>query len=152
MVMTLEETRQQNQKIVEKFFAKYTNERAAMFREDARCIYPFCADTTEVPGIRGRDRIYETFTHGMKIFNPFEYFDVQIFSTQDPDVFWADVKSRGKQTRDGETIDVYNKYIFFFRFKEGLIDEMREYYNPILALKANHFAYELPDWFTKADR
>lgn len=147
--MTGDQIREHNQKIVEKFFAEYTNERASLFAEDGLIVYPFCGDTTEVPGLRGRDRIYQTFTNGMKIFNPFEYFDVQIFSTQDPDVFWVDVKSRGKQTRAGETIDVYNKYIFFFRFRSGLIDEMREYYNPILALKANHCSYKLPDWFAK---
>jgi phenazine biosynthesis protein len=148
--MTTDEIRAANQSKVETFFAKYTNERAALFTENARCIYPFCADTTEVEGIRGRQAIYDTFTNGMKIFHPFEYFDVQVFSTQDPDVFWADVKSRGKQTRDGVTIDVYNKYIFFFRFRDGLIDEMREYYNPLLAMKANHFPYEMPAWFTHA--
>jgi ketosteroid isomerase-like protein len=32
-----------------------------------------------------------------------------------------------------EVIDVYNKYIFFFRFENGKIAELREYYNPILA-------------------
>ena len=148
--MTSEESRARNHAKLETFFAKYTAERADLFTEDARCIYPFCADTTEVEGIRGRETIRATFTHGMKIFHPFEYFDVQIFSSQDPDVFWADVKSRGKQTRDGETIDVYNKYIFFFRFRGGLIEEMREYYNPILAMKANHCAYEMPGFFTKA--
>lgn len=147
--MTSDQIRSQNHTVVEKFFARYSNERAAMFTEDALLIYPFCGDTTEVAGIRGRDKIYETFTHGMQVFHPFEYFDVQIFSTQDPAIFWADVKSRGKQTRDGETIDVYNKYIFFFRFSDGLIAELREYYNPILALKANHCHYELPGWFAK---
>jgi ketosteroid isomerase-like protein len=148
--MTQEETRALNQATVEKYLAKFTNERAALFTEDALCVYPFCADTTEVPGIRGRDKIYETLTHGMKVFNPMEYFDILIFSTQDPNAFWADVKSRGKQTRDGEVIDVYNKYVFFFRLKDGLIEEMREYYNPLLAMKANHCAFEMPNFFTKA--
>ena len=147
--MTEDASRKQNQSIVEKFFAQYTNERAGMFAQDALLVYPFCGDTTETAGIRGRDRIYETFTHGMTVFYPFEYFDVQIFSTQDPDVFWVDAKSRGKQNRAGETIDVYNKYIFFFRFENGLITELREYYNPILALKANHLPYQLPAWFAK---
>jgi len=147
--MNSELTRQNNQAVVEKFFAKYTNERAEMFTEDALLIYPFCSDSTEVAGLRGRDKIYETFTHGMTVFYPFEYIDVMIFSTQDPDVFWVDAKSRGKQNRDGEVIDVYNKYIFFFRFENGKIAELREYYNPILALKANHLPYELPAWFNK---
>jgi ketosteroid isomerase-like protein len=148
--MTPEETRARNQAKVETFFAKYTAERADLFTEDALCVYPFCGDTTEVDGVHGREAIRATFAHGMTVFHPFAYVDVLVFSTQDPDVFWADVKSRGKQTRDGETIDVYNKYIFFFRFHDGLIAEMREYYNPLLALKANHCAYEMPGWFAKA--
>jgi len=147
--MTQEESRTHNQAIVEKFFARYTNERADMFSENALLVYPFCGDTTEVAGIRGRDKIYETFTHGMSVFYPFEYFDVLIFSTQDPDIFWVDAKSRGKQNRGDETIDVYNKYIFYFRFEGGMISELREYYTPILALKANHLPYELPAWFAK---
>jgi len=147
--MNPEQIRQNNQAVVEKFFAKYTNERADMFTEDALLIYPFCADTTEVAGLRGRDKIYETFTHGMTVFYPFKYIDVMIFSSQDPDIFWVDAKSRGKQNREGEVIDVYNKYIFFFRFENGKIAELREYYNPILALKANHLNYELPAWFNK---
>lgn len=149
--MTQEETRKLNQATVEKYLAEYTNERAALFTEDALCVYPFCGDTINIHGIRGRDRIYETLTQGMKVFHPFEYFDKLIFSTQDPNVFWADVQSRGKQTRDGKTIDVHNKYVFFFRLKDGLIEEMREYYNPILAMKANNCSYEMPGFFTKAD-
>ncbi len=37
--MSIEQTRQSNQAVVEKFFAKYTNERADLFTEDALLIY-----------------------------------------------------------------------------------------------------------------
>lgn len=147
--MTQESGNGHNRANVEKFFARYTSERADLFTEDALLVYPFCGDTTEIAGIRGRDRIRETFRQGMTVFHPFEYIDVLIFSTQDPDIFWVDAKSRGKQNRDGQTIDLYNKYIFYFRFEDGLIAELREYYNPILALKANHLPYQMPAWFNK---
>jgi ketosteroid isomerase-like protein len=148
--MTPDEIRARNWKIVETYFAEFTDTRADLFTEDALAVYPFCGDTPDVPGTRGRERIRETFAHGMQVFRPMKYVDVRISSTQDPDLFWAEATSRGKQHRNGEVIDVYNKYVFYFRFEDGRIAEMREYYNPILAMKANHCAFEMPGFFYKA--
>jgi len=33
---------------------------------------------------------------------------------------------------------------------DGPIEEMREHFNPLLAIKANGPTYEMPGWFAKA--
>lgn len=148
--MTNDEIRSRNRKAVETYFAEFTDTRADLFTEDGVAIYPFCGDSPDVPGTQGRERIRETFRHGMQVFHPMKYVDVKISGTEDPDLFWAEATSRGKQHRNGEVIDVYNKYVFYFRFVGGLIAEMREYYNPILAMKANHCAFEMPAFFHRS--
>jgi ketosteroid isomerase-like protein len=148
--MTQTEIQARNRKAVAAYFELHGPVRADLFAEQGIRFSPFSGDTTEVPGLQGRERIREDMARSAGVFTEWRFEELQLFTTQDPEAFWVDVKGRGKFSANGRTIEAYNKYVFFFRVRDGLIEEMHEYFNPLLAIKANGLSYEMPGWFAKA--
>lgn len=139
--------RARNRKAVEAYFAMHGPARADLFAPDALRVAPFCADTTEVPGKRGRETLREDMARSVHVFPTWAFEDLAVFETQDPGAFWVDVAGRGTFATGGTTVPAYNKYVFFFRVENGLIVEMREYFNPLLGMKASGLPYTMPGWY-----
>ncbi len=58
----------------------------------------------------------------------------QVYECVDPDLLVAEYTSTGRVTTTGKPYA--NRYVGVVRFRDGLICEQREYYNPVPAVRA----------------
>ncbi len=74
----------------------------------------------------------------LKCFPDWEWYNIRIFETQDPNFFWAECDGRGQILFPGYEAGYYeNHFLHSFEFINGKINRQREFMNPfsqILAL------------------
>ncbi len=83
--------------------------------------------------LAGRDAIYGQFKGVPKMFTRMRFFDVEILDMADPGLFFVTYRSdclmvTGKEYK--------NTYCGLFRIEGGQVMEFREYYNPLVVMKA----------------
>ena len=62
---------------------------------------------------------------------------MQIFDTQDPDIFWVECDGKGEINFKGYSKGFYqNHFIHYFQFKNGRIILQREFMNPCQQFRA----------------
>ena len=73
----------------------------------------------------------------LKTFPDWEWYNVQIFETQDPGHFWVECDGRGKVRFADYPEGWYeNHYLHSFELENGLIKLQREFMNPFEQLRS----------------
>lgn len=94
-------------------------------------------DTGAPIAIHGRDRLAEHAVWSLQCFPDWEWYDIRIFGTDDPEFFWAECQGRGKIIFPGYPEGFYeNHFLHSFEFAGGLIRRQREFMNPFQQLRA----------------
>ncbi|MCU0550523.1 MAG: nuclear transport factor 2 family protein [Leptolyngbya sp. Prado105] len=124
-----------NQDIVEAYFTALETGRfevlREIFAEDARQVMPYAFGNFP-RSFDGREGIYKQYSSLPKLFTKMS-FPRTIYPTENPDVLF--VQFRGDiEIRAGGRYQ--NDYVGIFKFKNGLIHEYIEYFNPILVSQA----------------
>ena len=116
---------------VRKYFEVTFDKWSELFTEDGAKEIPY----SWIPGERmrweGKQAVHENAVSNTYLFPRFEWYDLKIYSTQEPDIYWAEAKGTGFQKTEGEETKYENHYIFCFKMRDGKIWEVREFNNPL---------------------
>ncbi|MGQ4388339.1 PhzA/PhzB family protein [Streptomyces sp. SAS_270] len=94
-------------------------------------------DTGGPVATQGRDRLAEHAVWSLKCFPDWEWYNIQIFETQDPNQFWVECDGRGKILFGDYPEGFYeNHFLHSFELDNGKIKREREFMNPFQQLRA----------------
>ena len=104
-----------------------------LWHEDAVFEYPFAP-----PGypqeVRGKKALFEHFKNFPETVKFFEFTDLQMHPTLNPEILIVEFAGRGKILASGRE---YNqKYISVMQMTDGKISRYRDYWNPLVAIEA----------------
>ncbi|MFC9914459.1 PhzA/PhzB family protein [Streptomyces sp. NPDC059862] len=87
--------------------------------------------------IQGRDRLGEHGVWSLKCFPDWEWYNIQIFETQDPNFFWVECDGHGTIKFPGYPEGYYeNHFLHSFELNDGKIVRNREFMNPLEQMRA----------------
>ncbi|MFJ8476067.1 PhzA/PhzB family protein [Kitasatospora sp. NPDC094011] len=133
------ELRRTNRAVVERYMATKGQDRLqrhTLFTEDGVGGL-WTTDTGAPIAINGRDRLAEHAVWSLKCFPDWEWYNVQVFETQDPNHFWVECDGRGKILFPGYPEGYYqNHFLHSFEMENGKIKREREFMNPFDQLRA----------------
>jgi phenazine biosynthesis protein len=133
------QVRRDNRAVVEEYMRARGEQRLTrhlLFTEDG-CGGLWTTETGEPIVIRGRDRLGDHAVWSLQCFPDWKWYDVEIFETQDPDVFWVECEGEGKIVFPGYPVGFYrNHFLHSFRFENGRIKQQREFMNPCNQFRA----------------
>ncbi|CAL8900733.1 PhzA/PhzB family protein [Kocuria varians] len=110
--------------------------RHELFAEDGQAGL-WTSDTLTPVVTIGRDRLAEHARWSLKCFPDWEWYDINIFDTQDPEQFWAECDGRGLIRYPDYPEGYYeNHFIHSFKFRGTEILTQREFMNPFQQLRA----------------
>jgi hypothetical protein len=110
--------------------------RHELFTDDG-CGGLWTSDTGEPIVIRGKDRLAKHVAWVLHCFPDWEWYNVEIFDTQDPGIFWVECDGRGVIRYEGYPEGLYtNHFIHYFAFRGGKIFLQREFMNPCQQFRA----------------
>jgi hypothetical protein len=73
----------------------------------------------------------------LRVFPDWEWTNIEVFETHDPDQFWVECDGVGKILFPGYPDGVYrNHFLHHFRFEDGKIKQQREFMNPCQQFRA----------------
>jgi len=104
--------------------------QVANYTDDIVLEFPFTDPPTVV---EGRAAVHERLTNAFKVFQ----FTLELSSVHpsiDPDEFIVEFTGSGTYLPNGAPYE--NRYIAVFRFRDGLIERQREYFDPTQAAKS----------------
>jgi ketosteroid isomerase-like protein len=137
--MKAQQIRQANRAVVERYMRTAGQERLKrheLFTEDG-CGGLWTSDSGEPIMIRGRERLAEHAVWSLRCFPYWEWYNVEIFDTQDPEIFWVECDGKGLIRFEGYEEGVYeNHFIHYFAFSDGKIRLQREFMNPCQQFRA----------------
>lgn len=94
-------------------------------------------DTGRPIAIRGRDRLAEHAVWSLECFPDWEWTNIEVFETQDPNFFWVECDGAGAIRFPGYPEGRYeNHFLHSFRLENGKIKLQREFMNPFEQLRA----------------
>lgn len=136
---THDELRARNRRVVEDYMSRRGEGRLTrylLFTEDGSG--GLWTNDTGAPIIsRGRERLKEHGVWSLKCFPDWEWKNVQIYETQDPDRFWVECDGEGKILFPGYPPGYYaNHFIHSFLMEDGKIKQNREFMNPYEQMRA----------------
>jgi len=133
------EQRRHNRAIVEQYMKTLGQDRLRrheLFTEDGVGGL-WTTDTGSPVATHGRDRLGEHAVWSLKCFPDWEWFNVRIFETDDPNHFWVECDGRGKIRFGDYPEGLYeNHFLHSFEFEDGKIKRQREFMNPFQQLRA----------------
>ena len=133
------EVRSHNRAIVEQYMKTLGQDRLRrheLFTEDGVGGL-WTTDTGSPVATHGRDRLGEHAVWSLKCFPDWEWFNVRIFETDDPNHFWVECDGRGKIRFGDYPEGLYeNHFLHSFEFEDGKIKRQREFMNPFQQLRA----------------
>jgi len=133
------ELRRRNRAVVEDYMSRRGEGRLTryeLFTEDGVGGL-WTNDTLEPIVAHGHETLKKHATWSLKCFPDWQWTDVQIFETQDPNRFWVECKGHGKILFPGYPEGRYeNHFIHSFAFRDGKIAEQREFMNPFRQMAA----------------
>ncbi|OTA18553.1 phenazine biosynthesis protein PhzB [Xenorhabdus vietnamensis] len=139
------EVRQHNRLIVEKYMNTKGQDRLKrheLFTEDG-CGGLWTTDTGEPIMTKSKARLSEHAVWSLKCFPDWCWYNIVIFDTQDPNIFWVECDGKGIINFEGYPEGIYeNHFIHYFEFENGKIKIQREFMNPCQQFKA--LGIELP--------
>jgi ketosteroid isomerase-like protein len=134
-----ESRRRRNRDVVAKYLAARGEQRLTrhlLFAEDGVGGL-WTSESGEPIVIRGRDRLAAHGAWSLGCFPDWAWYNVQIFDTQDPDIFWAECDGAGKIIFPGYPEGFYrNHFLHSFEFEDGKIKRQREFMNPCNQFRA----------------
>ncbi|MEV7021951.1 PhzA/PhzB family protein [Kitasatospora sp. NPDC093558] len=134
-----EELRARNRAVVEKYMNTRGEDRLRrheLFTEDGSGGL-WTTDTGAPIAINGRDRLAEHAVWSLKCFPDWEWYNIRIFGTDDPNFFWVECDGRGAIRFPGYPDGYYqNHFLHSFEFVDGKIRQNREFMNPFEQLRA----------------
>jgi ketosteroid isomerase-like protein len=83
--------------------------------------------------LRGKSDVHKYLTKAFQVFK-FRLDITDVYETTDPDLLLAEYTSEGQVTITGKPYN--NTYIGVYRFRDGLISWVREFYNPTVSERA----------------
>ncbi len=87
--------------------------------------------------IQGRERLAAHAVWSLKCFPDWQWHNIQVFETQDPNHLWAECDGHGQILFPGYPAGFYsNHFLHSFQLQDGLITQSREFMNPINQLRA----------------
>lgn len=130
--------REKNRATIEEFFKRHAEARAELFAEDGCKELTYAANGGAPQRWEGKSEVLKNFTANKTFFPNWNWRDITIDSTQDPDKFWVEAYGYGEQQvgDSPEPTKYENHYVICFRMKDGLILEMREINNPLRLMMA----------------
>lgn len=133
------ELRRNNRAIVERYMNTKGQDRLRrheLFTEDG-CGGLWTTDTGAPIVIKGRDRLAEHAVWSLECFPDWEWYNVKIFETDDPNHFWVECDGHGK-IRFGDYPEGFyeNHFLHSFEFENGKIKLQREFMNPFEQLRS----------------
>jgi phenazine biosynthesis protein len=133
------ELRRRNRATVEKYMNTRGQDRLnrhLLFTEDGAGGL-WTTDTGEPIIIRGRDRLGEHGVWSRRCFPDWVWTNIQIFETQDPNVFWVECDGEGEIRFPSYPDGHYrNHFLHSFLLESGRIKLQREFMNPVAQFQA----------------
>ncbi len=87
--------------------------------------------------IRGKDKLAEHAVWSLKCFPDWEWYNINIFGTDDPNHFWVECDGHGKILFPGYPEGYYeNHFLHSFELEDGKIKRNREFMNVFQQLRA----------------
>ncbi|NPZ89064.1 phenazine biosynthesis protein PhzB, partial [Pseudomonas aeruginosa] len=94
-------------------------------------------DTGSPIVIRGKDKLAEHAVWSLKCFPDWEWYNINIFGTDDPNHFWVECDGHGKILFPGYPEGYYeNHFLHSFELDDGKIKRNREFMNVFQQLRA----------------
>ena len=84
--------------------------------------------------LEGREALYDYLRNYPSVINVRSFPHVRVYSTDDPNVAIAEWSASGEVLTNGNAYEM--SYATFVTFKDGLIVNYREYWNPIAFMQA----------------
>ncbi|MFJ4682097.1 PhzA/PhzB family protein [Streptomyces sp. NPDC088789] len=131
--------RRRNRRTVETYMNTRGQDRLRrheLFTEDGRGGL-WTTDTGAPIEITSRDRLAAHAVWSLRCFPDWEWYDIRIFETQDPNHFWVECEGRGQIRFPGYPPGHYqNHFLHSFELEDGRITRNREFMNPYAQLRA----------------
>lgn len=151
---SIDELRDRNHETVRKYMRteiEHRLDRYRLFAPDG-CGMLWFTDIGEPIVTRGRDKLKAHGEVSVRVLPDWQWTEVRIYSTQDPNRFWVECGGRGRILFPGYPEGVYtNRFVHAFLLDDGLIVEAREIANPLEHMRA--LGIETPvikrDWIPK---
>lgn len=110
--------------------------RHLLFTEDGSAGL-YTTDTGEPVVSQGHAKLEAHSAWSLKMFPDWEWKNVEIFDTQDPNRFWVECDGEGQILYPAYPPGHYrNHFLHAFEFEDGLIKVQREFMNPFQQLRA----------------
>jgi phenazine biosynthesis protein len=137
--------RSKNQATVERFFELHGVERLILFAEDAVKKVAF-SESDEPTQWVGMAQLRDHFVGNSIGFPDWKYYNVRVYSTQDPNKFFVEADGSGTLILPGDVAPaVYsNHYVDIFVLEHGKIKLYIEHFNPLNTMKA--LGVPIPKW------
>lgn len=133
------ELRRKNRAVVADYMSRKGQNRLTryqLFTEDGSGGL-WTTDTLEPIVSRGRDKLKAHGAWSLRVFPDWEWINVEIFETQDPNRFWVECDGTGQILFPGYPPGNYNNhFIHSFLLDDGKIVQNREFMNPFNQLRA----------------
>lgn len=110
--------------------------RYLLFTEDGSAGL-YTSDTGEPVVSTGHDTLQAHGEWSLRMFPDWEWTNVEIFDTQDPNRFWVECDGEGRILYPDYPPGHYqNHFLHSFLFEDGKIKQQREFMNPFQQLRA----------------
>lgn len=110
--------------------------RYLLFTEDGSAGL-WTSDTGEPVESRGHEKLKAHGEWSLRMFPDWEWKNVEIFETQDPNRFWVECDGEGRILYPDYPPGYYrNHFIHSFLLEDGKIKQQREFMNPFQQLRA----------------
>ncbi len=101
-----------------------------------RCGGLWTTDTGSPIVIRGKDKLAEHAVWSLKCFPDWEWYNIKVFETDDPNHFWVECDGHGKILFPGYPEGYYeNHFLHSFELDDGKIKRNREFMNVFQQLR-----------------
>lgn len=118
---------------LEVFFAKDIKGWSLLSAEDVVAEFPFAPQGSPTR-LEGRAALYDYLRNYPSVINLRSMPHLRIYSTDDPNIAIAEWSSSGEVLTNGNAYEM--SYATFVTFKDGLIVNYREYWNPLAFMQA----------------
>jgi uncharacterized protein len=124
-------------RLVERFFETLSGMRAGEFmdlwHEDGVFEQPYAPEGFPAR-LEGAEAIHRHVEPMPRVFATFAYHDLDLHATEDPELYVCTVSSTATVLATGKPYE--NRYVIFFRVREGRIALYREFYDPLVVLES----------------
>lgn len=136
---TQEDPREHNRSVVADYMSRKGPSRLTrylLFTEDGDAGL-WTTDTGRPVVSQGHEKLKAHGEWSLRMFPDWEWKNVTIFGTQNPEFFWVECDGEGQILYPAYPPGHYvNHFIHSFRFENGLIRQQREFMNPFQQLRA----------------